>query len=133
MISDKRPSECFVYITLPGETRAVTAGRFALAQDRHGTPIGRFVYGRSYLDRPDSVPLDPVELTLRKGTFQTSVLNGVFGALRDAGPDYWGRRIIERHCGKSELSELDYLLYAPDDRAGALGFGLGQKPPAPKR
>jgi serine/threonine-protein kinase HipA len=35
--------------------------------------------------------------------------------------------------GKSPLSELDYLLASPDDRAGALSFGLGQKPPAPKR
>ncbi len=29
--------------------------------------------------------------------------------------------------------EIDYLLYAPDDRAGALGFGLNQTPPAPRR
>jgi serine/threonine-protein kinase HipA len=60
-------------------------------------------------------------------------MKGVFGALRDASPDSWGRRVIERHVGKSPLSELDYLLESPDDRAGALSFGLGQKPPAPKR
>ena len=35
--------------------------------------------------------------------------------------------------GKAVLRELDYLLHSPDDRAGALGFGLGPKPPAPKR
>src|ERR1039458_7964433 len=28
---------------------------------------------------------------------------------------------------------MDYLLQSPDDRAGALGFGLNQIPPAPKR
>ena len=28
---------------------------------------------------------------------------------------------------------MEYLLYSPDDRAGALGFGLNQTPPAPKR
>jgi serine/threonine-protein kinase HipA len=28
---------------------------------------------------------------------------------------------------------MDYLLHSPDDRAGALGFGLNQQPPAPKR
>lgn len=38
------------------------------------------------------------------------LLNGLFGALRDAGPDYWGRRVIERHAGKAQLGELDYLL-----------------------
>jgi serine/threonine-protein kinase HipA len=31
------------------------------------------------------------------------------------------------------LGELDYLLESPDDRAGALSFGLGQEPPAPRR
>ena len=42
------------------------------------------------------------------------------------GPDHWGRRVIERFVGRTQLSELDYLLNSPDDRAGALGFGLGQ-------
>jgi len=31
------------------------------------------------------------------------------------------------------LSEIDYLLHSPDDRAGALGFGLNREPPAPRR
>jgi serine/threonine-protein kinase HipA len=60
-------------------------------------------------------------------------MGGVFGALRDASPDYWGRRIIQRHLGKAQPSEMEYLLYSPDDRAGALGFGLNPTPPAPKR
>ena len=28
---------------------------------------------------------------------------------------------------------MAYLLHSPDDRAGALGFGLNQAPPAPRR
>ncbi|MBI5547873.1 MAG: type II toxin-antitoxin system HipA family toxin [Deltaproteobacteria bacterium] len=128
-----RPQSCFVYITLPGAVQAVTCGRFELSADRRGVPLGRFVYGRSYLERADAIPLDPVELLLSERTFQTVELNGVFGALRDAGPDYWGRRIIERHAGKQPLSELDYLLHSPEDRAGALGFGLNAIPPAPRR
>jgi serine/threonine-protein kinase HipA len=91
------------------------------------------VYGKRYLARPDAVPLDPVELKLTPQVYETVALNGIFGALRDSGPDYWGRRVIERHAGKPQLSEIDYLLYSPDDRAGALGFGLNQTPPAPKR
>lgn len=133
MSSDPQVAECYVYITLPGTTEPVTAGRFTLTADRRGTPIGRFVYGRRYLQRPDAVPLDPVELKLGSRTYETTAMKGVFGALRDAGPDYWGRRVIERHAGKSALGELDYLLYSPDDRAGALGFGLNQAPPAPKQ
>jgi hypothetical protein len=42
-------SECFVYITLPGAVSAVTAGRFVLDKTRTGEPLGRFVYGLSYL------------------------------------------------------------------------------------
>lgn len=125
--------ECFVYITLPGETAPVTAGRFALAVDRRGVPEGRFVYGRSYLERPNAVALDPVELKLAPRTYATASMAGVFGALRDASPDFWGRRVIQRHLGEAQPSEMQYLLYSPDDRAGALGFGLNATPPAPKR
>jgi len=133
MTSNARPNECFVYITLPGQTEPITAGRFVLTADRHGVAIGRFVYGRGYRERPDAVELDPVELKLAPRTYETAAMNGVFGALRDAGPDYWGRRVIERHVGRAQLSELDYLLHSPDDRAGALGFGIGPQPPAPRR
>jgi serine/threonine-protein kinase HipA len=126
-------SECFVYIVLPGETEFVTAGRFQRNIDRRGIATGRFVYGKSYLGRPNAVPIDPIELKLSSKTYETKLLKGIFGALRDASPDYWGRRIIERHFGSQDPDELDYLLHSPDDRAGALGFGLNQEPPAPKR
>ena len=132
MTSDA-PQECFVYITLPGQTHAVTAGRFALSVDRRGVPEGRFVYGRRYLERNDAVGLDPVQLKLAPRTYETAALGGVFGALRDASPDYWGRRVIQRHLGRAQPGEMAYLLYSPDDRAGALGFGLNQVPPAPRR
>jgi serine/threonine-protein kinase HipA len=133
MTSKPSPSECFVYITLPGQVSAITAGRFARRQDASGDALGRFVYGRSYLANPAAVEIDPVELKLSTRTYETARLNGVFGALRDAGPDHWGRRVIEKYAGKTQLSELDYLLESPDDRAGALGFGLNTTPPAPRR
>ncbi len=133
MTSKPSPTECYVYITLPGETAPVTAGRFALDVDRVGNAVGRFVYGKSYLERPNAVAIDPVELKLAGRNYETVLHKGVFGAIRDAGPDYWGRRVIEKHAGKPQLGELDYLLYSPDDRAGALGFGLNVTPPAPSR
>ena len=124
---------CFVYITLPGAVSAVTAGRFVIETDSRGDPLGRFVYGRSYLENPDAVDIDPVELKLAEDTYETIQMDGVFGALRDAGPDFWGRRIIEKRAGIPKLREIDYLLQSPDDRAGALGFGTNSKPPAPPR
>jgi serine/threonine-protein kinase HipA len=133
MISKESSAECYVYITLPGETSSVTAGRFVLEKTAQAQAFGRFVYGRSYLKNPDAVEFDPIELKLSTRTYQTTQLNGVFGALRDAGPDYWGRRVIEKLAGRAQLGGLDYLLESPDDRAGALGFGRHQSPPAPLR
>ncbi|MGI4814348.1 MAG: type II toxin-antitoxin system HipA family toxin [Janthinobacterium lividum] len=132
-MTSETSGECFVYITLPGETEPVTAGRFVIEVDRRGVSEGKFVYGRTYLARREAVPLDPLELKLTERAYTTRSLNGVFGALRDASPDFWGRRVIQRHLQKSQPGELEYLLYSPDDRAGALGFGLNQVPPAPKR
>jgi serine/threonine-protein kinase HipA len=126
-------SECFVYIALPGQVSAVTAGKLVLTKTARGDALGRFIYGRSYLANRDAVEIDPFELRLSTQTYETAQLNGVFGSLRDAGPDYWGRRVIEKHSGKTQLGELDYLLESPDDRAGALGFGLNNVPPAPRR
>lgn len=125
--------ECFVYVVLPGQTNFVTAGRFALGRNRSGDPVGRFVYGRSYRQRPDAVELDPVELRLRAEQFQTARMGGFFGALRDALPDFWGRQVIERKAGLTAVGDFELLLLGPDDRAGALGFGRSVLPPAPER
>lgn len=125
--------ECYVYIVLPGETEFVTAARFTLAQTRDGEPIGTFVYGKKYLSRGNAVELDPIELRLSDKPCQTARMSGFFGAIRDAMPDFWGRRVIERNAGKAGLDEFDYLMRGPDDRAGALGFGLNKEPPAPRR
>ena len=94
-----------------------------------GESVGRFFYGRRYLERSDAIELDPVELRLRRGQYETARMDGFFGAIRDSMPDYWGRRVIERNAGHGQLEEFDYLMYGPDDRAGALGFGLNVQPP----
>lgn len=131
MTSKPQIRRCYVYITLPGQTKAVTAGRYELQSDTERPPVGRFLYGRSYLARNDAVEIDPVELKLAARVYETTQHDGVFGALRDATPDYWGRLVVERALGKDKLPEIDYLLKSRDDRAGALGFGLNERPPAP--
>lgn len=123
-------SECYVYIVLPGETTFVTAGRFTVSETRGGASVGTFIYGRTYRERTNAVELDPVVLRLQIGTFETAKMGGFFGAIRDALPDSWGRKVIERHAG-GVVPEFDYLLRAPDDRAGALGFGPDTEPPFP--
>ena len=118
----------YVYLQLPGSLETVTAGFFE-QQERAGVALGVFVYSPAYLERSDAVPLDPFELPLREGRFETVKLSGIFGSLRDASPDTWGRRIIERYLNRTDLSEVEYLLHSPEDRAGALSFGRGKSPP----
>ena len=129
MTSDR---SCYVYVVLPGDTHFTTAGRFRVRRGPAGTPTGEFVYGRSYLERPEAVEFDPVELRLADRLYQTGRMAGFFGAVRDAMPDYWGRLLIERRLGRARLDEFDYLTAGPDDRAGALGFGATVEPPPPR-
>jgi serine/threonine-protein kinase HipA len=124
---------CYVYIMPPESTEFVTAGRFTVILTPDGDRVGQFFYGQRYLERKDAVAIDPVELHLRRGPYETARMEGFFGAIRDAMPDFWGRRVIERNTGRTQLEEFDYLIYGPDDRAGALGFGLNVDPPAPER
>ncbi|MGH8287078.1 MAG: type II toxin-antitoxin system HipA family toxin, partial [Steroidobacteraceae bacterium] len=114
-----------------GSLDVVTCGRYALETRSDGTALGRFVYGRSYRENARAVELDKFELPLRAGTFETVRLRGIFGALRDASPDAWGRRVMEKVLGRTDLTELEYLLHSPDDRIGALTFGVTSEPHAP--
>ena len=132
-MTSEQSNTCYVYITLPGAVEPVAAGRYELTGDSNRKMTGRFSYGKRYLERGDAVALDPVQLMLSDEVYITQAMGGVFGALRDAGPDYWGRCLIQHILGNPHLGELDYLLNAPDDRAGALGCGRNQTPPAPKR
>lgn len=125
--------ECFVYLQMPGTLDVVPCGRFEQVTTRGGSVVGRFVYARSYRARTDAVPLDPIHLPLTPSMRETARLGGVFGALRDAAPDAWGRRVIERVLGRQDLGEIDLLLEGPQDGAGALSFGRGPVPPGPLR
>ncbi|ENO99076.1 hypothetical protein C667_00410 [Thauera phenylacetica B4P] len=127
--SDQR---AYVYLQLPQSLEVVTAGFYKLDFPQ-GVPTGSFVYNPAYLQRADAVPLEPYELPLAPRRMRTVKLKGIFGALRDASPDAWGRRIIEKHTGRTDLTEVDYLLHSPEDRAGALSFGRDKVPPAPVR
>ena len=86
-------------------------------------PVVTFAYGRSYLNRADAVPLYVPELPLRRG--EISPISGqIAGCIADAGPDAWGRRVIEyRRAGEAtDLGTLAYLLESGSDRIGALDF-----------
>src|SRR5215467_1182480 len=75
VISKASASECFVYLTLPGEVTPVTAGKFVLTQNARGDALGQYIYRAKYLEDPNAVEIDPVELKLSKKTYETALLN----------------------------------------------------------
>ena len=127
-----RDRRAYVYLQMPQSLEIVAAGYCELDFPQ-GVATGSFVYNPAYLDRRDALAIEPYELPLSPRKATTVHLKGIFGALRDASPDAWGRRIIEKHIGHADLNEVDYLLHSPEDRAGALSFGRGKTPPGPLR
>ncbi len=118
-------TEAYAWIWLPGETEPVVAGR--LTQEEN---VVTFLYGQSYLARPNAIAIYDKELPLKAG--EIAPLPGLqfAGAIRDAAPDAWGRRVIlNRKFGRKALSkiedplnEISYLLESGSDRIGALDF-----------
>jgi serine/threonine-protein kinase HipA len=127
--------QTYVYLQLPGTLDTVPAALLKVEKLRDGTFVGRFRYGDRYLERKDAISLDPFKLPLGSIVHEFTKLKGIPGAVRDAGPDAWGRRVIEHKLerGAGDLEEIDYLLNGPQDGAGYLSFGLKLEPPAPRR
>ena len=119
-------AERIVFIHLPGESRAVPAGRLTMIEEGTELTASRFAYGRRYLQRPNALPVDPVALPLseaRDGAESTPPETlTLFGAIRDAAPDAWGRRVIENRlrAPPNGLPESTYLDHAGPYRSGAL-------------
>lgn len=117
-----------VFIHLPGETEAVPAGRLTMIEQGLQVQASTFAYGRRYVARANALPVDPVALALeleagRNGEERVPTAGlAMFGALRDATPDAWGRRVIENRlrAPPNGLPESVYLDHAGPHRAGAL-------------
>ncbi|MBC2834500.1 type II toxin-antitoxin system HipA family toxin [Paragemmobacter straminiformis] len=127
----KRPAllapalSAYVWIWLPEATEPVVCGRIDLADG-----INRFTYGKSYLARPNAIPIWLPELPLVDAVLVPEAPHVIAGALRDAAPDQWGRRVVlnrqfqrrGRDVDTGDLDELNYLLLSGSDRIGALDF-----------
>ena len=126
---------CYVYIHLPGAVSAVPCASLRVREVGAGAFEGTFIYGKRYLERPDVIALDQFHLPLTGRPQRFTKLKGFPGAVRDAGPDAWGRRVIQAKLERpeAEIPEMEYLLHGPDDGAGNLSFGRTLSPPAPRR
>jgi serine/threonine-protein kinase HipA len=117
-------SEAYVWAWLPGSVDPVVAGLLQRRGADH-----RFAYARSYRERPDAISLYEPELPLREGWIEPREGLTIAGAIRDAGPDGWGQRvIIEGLYGDpaavdpGDVDQLTYLLESASDRIGGLDF-----------
>jgi serine/threonine-protein kinase HipA len=126
---------CYVYIQLPGTMETVPCASLKVRAVGAGIFEGTFTYGKRYLARPEVVALDPFHLPLSTRPQKFTKLKGIPGAVRDASPDAWGRRVIQAKLQRPEadIQEVAYLLNGPDDGAGNLSFGRTATPPAPRR
>lgn len=131
-------SSVFVWVWLPGATDPVVAGVLhPSGDDLQGEPVLLFRYAASYRARPDAISLFTPELPLTPATFDPRRAAGrdplpIAGALRDAAPDAWGRRVVDARLGArvgtrvgthgADLDERTYLLASGSDRIGALDF-----------
>jgi serine/threonine-protein kinase HipA len=92
---------------LVGELRLVSGGRAVALQ-----------YGADWLAA--GFPLSE-DLPLTPGLFVPAGKDTAAGAIDDARPDRWGERVIRKFEKSPRLSILEYLLFAGEDRYGALG------------
>ena len=121
MTSEAR--RAYVWIWLPGSTEPVVAGQLVVDGSRV-----LFGYGRSYLQRADSIPIYDPELPLGEGLIAPTAGDHPL-CIADAGPDSWGQRVIlnarygdTAAASSTDLGLVDYLLASASNRIGALDF-----------
>jgi serine/threonine-protein kinase HipA len=87
-----------------------------------------FAYDAQWWQFPLSEDLPVV----RDQMFTTGERGSAPGAIDDARPDRWGERIIRHIDRPARLSILEMLLYAGDDRFGALGVSVSAEQYLPR-
>jgi serine/threonine-protein kinase HipA len=121
-----------VFIELGGGS--VPAGQLSLLEDGRFSRC-EFAYGSRYLQRPDAVAIDPVQLPLGPGLIEAPDSFVLFNGIRDAAPDAWGRKLIDRESLRVQgrpATEAEFLLTSQSgNRVGALRFGLTPMAPGP--
>lgn len=113
MAEKKRP----VWIWLPGNVAPVVCGTFEWSPG-----IGHFAYLPEYRARADALPIDPGNLPFSRSTkpATTTLMNGIFGVLRDAAPEGFGLdMLLAKHAGQ-DLDEVDRMDLAVGDGVGAI-------------
>lgn len=109
---------CYVFSDLGGTRRLV--GRL----EHEDRVIGKFQYARSFLESGEAFPLDPLNLPLSDAEITITELPWLFGAIHDAGPDDWGRKVLA-YRGKPATG-IYPLISGSGTGVGSLLFSLSR-------
>ncbi|MFM0199076.1 HipA N-terminal domain-containing protein [Paraburkholderia fungorum] len=95
-----------VWIWLPGEVAPVACGTFGWSPG-----IGQFAYAPEYRTRADAFLIDPSNLPFSRSTkpATTTLMNGIFGVLRDAAPEGFGLDLLLAKHARQDLDEIDRM------------------------
>ncbi|RZJ03893.1 MAG: type II toxin-antitoxin system HipA family toxin [Rubrivivax sp.] len=104
------------WLAEPQQPRAI--GTIALQQGGRGVTLR---YAPAWI--ASGWPLSE-DLPLTADLFIPHEKDTAAGAVDDARPDRWGERVIRKFERSPRLSLLEFLLFAGDDRYGALGVSL---------
>lgn len=95
------------------------AGTMQLGEEGDRQMNASFAYDPDYLVHPLAYPLDPLNLPLQEGAWETSSHLVTLGAIFDAAPDAWGRRVVR--ASLPQISEVS--VYREAFLRGADGIG----------
>jgi serine/threonine-protein kinase HipA len=78
------------------------------------------------MERPNAIAIDPINLPLTGQKYVTRKNRGLFGIIRDALPDSWGRYILAKQLGVpiGTMREYEFIDAISTRAVGALSFGL---------
>jgi serine/threonine-protein kinase HipA len=124
--TNTKPVSLFVFFNL--QASWVPCASLTLLEEGTRSLGATLAYGLNYLKRPSAQEIDPLTLSLadkeriRNLNLEPPAGLPLFGAIRDAAPDSWGRRVIEARLKvpANSLPESQYLLHAGSERVGAL-------------
>lgn len=84
---------------------------------------GVFRYAEEYIEDPAAYPLDPLNLPLLRTSYATESPHVVLGAIFDAAPDAWGRRVVRAAMQAQDFEADGRGLYGNAFLRGADGIG----------
>jgi serine/threonine-protein kinase HipA len=95
-------------------------GELLIDDQAPGGFAARFRYVNEWLER--GFPIDPINLPLREGWVETGSKYLRLGVLFDAGPDMWGRRVLQSSGEGDSGGEHRILVLGRGNGVGALLF-----------